>query len=194
MKILLNITFLIIVSSCSWNPEINESHKKLNDVMHKSQSTIDSTINEIDGITENLDGGTNAFEIDSMAYYKEVNLDNNSDVEIDSLIKIWTWNENILHPEISRIKNFIFSKEFLFQDWGIYSGTNFKFMLSIDEKLIKPQNLELIYTINYDSLRIFSQADYLDGIDRGIITHLTKDSLVIEWSTNDRGVYYSKNK
>jgi hypothetical protein len=62
----------------------------------------------------------------------------------------------------------------------------YSFSLSIDEAYLRPENLELVYTINYDSLRMFSQADnFISGIERGRIAQHNKDSMVIYWGENE---------
>ncbi len=119
--------------------------------------------------------------------------------EMEELIKKWTWNEKITRPLKSSISNAIFSYELLLTTWT-WSGYNENQpVLTFKKDSLKIYGEEkYIYTINYDSLRIFTSYDHPgDGFTRGTITKLTKDSLIIKWSTdeNDISKYVSiKNK
>lgn len=65
MKKLLFTLIILILTSCAENAEIKESNKKLDEILNKSQLTIDSAINEIDGVMKDLDGKFEKFERDS---------------------------------------------------------------------------------------------------------------------------------
>lgn len=170
MKIAFIAIILLHFLSCTENAEFIKPSQEL-DTISTNQSIIEN--------------GTNQMESEKV--------NEKDSIEMDSLIKLWTWNEIIAHPKSSSINNFLFSTSELFQDWGDYYSDEFNFRFSIDEAYLRLENLELVYTINFDSLRIFSQAENLtNGIDRGIITHLDKDSMVIVWSDNEKGVYYSR--
>ena len=106
----------------------------------------------------------------------------------EELLEMWTWGEHIEQPNKSSIKNFVYSKELLYQQWKFPEGNEPRIEFTAEFFDIKSE--KCVYTINYDSLRIFTSADHPGGgIDRGIITYLTEDSLVIHWSTQDTNVY-----
>ncbi len=117
-------------------------------------------------------------------------LKTNESKEMDELIKKWNWNETISTPEKSKITNFKFSSELLFKSWTWSEGKNKKPAFTIDKISFNPDELKYIYTINHDSLRIFTSYEQPgDGFERGIITKLTEDSLIIKWSTGETDKY-----
>ncbi len=111
--------------------------------------------------------------------------------EIEDLIKKWTWNDKITKPSKSTISNSKISTDLLYTTWtwGEGNENDSVFTFQRDFLHIHDEN-KYIYTINYDSLRIFtSYGEPGDGFTRGIITKLTKDSLIIKWSTDDINKY-----
>lgn len=115
----------------------------------------------------------------------------------DSLIKKWTWGDKMTKPLKSSISNAKFSSDFIFKTW-IWSDDNENLPVLTFKKdsLSIHREKKYAYTINYDSLRIFTSYERPgDGFTRGIITKLTKDSLIIKWSTDDINKYVPlKNK
>jgi hypothetical protein len=101
----------------------------------------------------------------------------------------WNWNERLAPPEKSEIKEFKYTFELLFKSWTWSYGDKSKPAFTIDKSVFKADSSRFKYTITNDSIRIFTNAEYGDGIDRGIITKLTEDSLVINWSTGDINRY-----
>ncbi len=115
-----------------------------------------------------------------------LNKKNEADIkEYDSGNDKWNWNETVLPPKKSEIKGFKYNTESLFKSWAWNDGNKSEPAFTIDETTFKTDSSEFKYSINTDSIRIFTNYEYGDGIDRGIITKLTKDSLVIIWSTGD---------
>jgi len=111
--------------------------------------------------------------------------------EIEELIKKWTWNDKIVKPSKSSISSTKISSDLLFKTWTWSDGdeNDSVFTFHRDYLTIHDEN-NYIYTINQDSLRIFtSYGEPGDGFTRGIITKLTKDSLIIMWSTDDVNEY-----
>ena len=139
-------------------------------------------------------------EIMSLDTLKDISTANESESEMDiltdgELMAKWTWGEGseIVTPERSSINNFPFSSEIFLNKWK-YSEDE-KPILEFTSDSMDVFYTKYIYTINQDSIRIFTKADHPGGgIDRGIITKLTKDSLLIEWSTDDRSVYVRYNE
>jgi hypothetical protein len=99
------------------------------------------------------------------------------------------WNETLVRPEVSRIENFKYSTNDLFQTWTWSSGGLVDSAFSINKNAFRPNEEEYKYTIHNDSIRIFTQYEYGDGIERGIITKLTQDSLVINFSDGGTAKY-----
>lgn len=109
---------------------------------------------------------------------------------MEELIKKWNWSETISIPEKSKITNSKFASEFLFKSWTWNDGENKKPAFTIDKTSFNSNELKYIYTLNYDSLRIFTSYEHPgDGIERGIIAKLTEDSLIIKWSTDEIDKY-----
>ena len=117
--------------------------------------------------------------------------ENLSDEEL--MIK-WTWgdNLNVSKPISSYINNPTFNPELLIGKW-MYPEDD-KPILEFRKDSLNVFFERHIYTINSDSLRIYTNADHPGGgIDRGILKKLTKDSLLIEWSTDDMNLYLRFN-
>lgn len=101
----------------------------------------------------------------------------------------WNWNEKLTPPEKSEINEFKYTAKLLFKSWTWSDGDKSKPAFTIDETAFKTDSSEFKYTINNDSIRIFTNYEYGDGVDRGIIAKLTVDSLIINWSTGDINRY-----
>jgi len=113
-----------------------------------------------------------------------------SDIE---LIKKWTWKEKITCPKISSISNSTFPSRLLLKEW--YIPKDDLPILKITKDSFNVYHQKFVYTVNFDSIRIFTKADHPgDGVDRGIITLINEDSLIIEWSTDDKNIYLTNNK
>ena len=105
--------------------------------------------------------------------------------EDEELIKKWTWNETLSTPEKSSINNMTFPQELLLKTWTTNLGESPIFTFNKDSLIIYNEK-NYIYSVNFDSLRIFTSYDHPgDGIERGIISKLTKDSLIIVWTSDD---------
>lgn len=109
----------------------------------------------------------------------------------EELIKKWTWNDKLSKPLKSSISNSEISSNLLFKTWTWADNTEKQPVLTFKKDSLNIHaEKKYIYTINFDSLRIFTSYDHSgDGFTRGIITKLTKDSLVIKWSTEDVNKY-----
>ena len=121
----------------------------------------------------------------------------NEEEEKGELTNKWTWNDNIVNPMQSSITNAKFSKELLFKTWTRSDDNENQPALTFKKDSVDiPGEKKYIYTINHDSLRIFTSYDHSgDGFTGGIITMLTKDSLIIRWSSDDINKYIPiKNK
>ncbi len=119
------------------------------------------------------------------------------DKEMESLIKKWTWNDKKTSPLKSSISNAKFSYDLLLKTWTWSDDNENLPVLSFKKDSLNIHGeKKYIYSVNHDSLRIFTSYDHPgDGFTRGIITKLTKDSLVIKWSTDDMNKYVPvKNK
>jgi hypothetical protein len=112
------------------------------------------------------------------------------DKEMEELIKKWTWNDKITRPLKSSISNAKYSSALLFKTWTWSDENENKAVLTFGKDSLNIHGeKKYIYTVNYDSLRIFTSYDHPgDGFTRGIITKLTKDSLIIKWSTDDNDI------
>jgi hypothetical protein len=107
----------------------------------------------------------------------------------------WAWGEDneVTRPTKSSISDFSYPKELLLRKWG-RSGDNMKVMA------FTPSHLDVfdekyIYKISHDSLWVFTGADHPNGgVDGGIVTKLTQDSLIVAWSTGDIDTYVVGNK
>ena len=111
-----------------------------------------------------------------------------SETEIDSLeylIEKWTWGEELEDPDSSSISNFPFSTDHLFKTWTSSSFDTTDSILTFDKDFvtIHTENTKYKYTINYDSLRIFTSYEIV-GAERtkGIIQELKEDKMLIFWS------------
>lgn len=110
------------------------------------------------------------------------------EAEVDSLdyfIKKWTWAEELEDPDSSSIENFPFDDKHLFQTW---TSSNFEPTDSIltfhkDFVTIHTDNRKYRYTIDYDSLRIFTSYEIVGAKrTKGIIQELNEDTMLIFWS------------
>ena len=111
------------------------------------------------------------------------------------LMDEWTWGEgpNAIPAKKSSIQNFPYSSNLLLHKWKF--GDDQKPILEFTDDSMNVYIAKYIYTIKFDSLRVYTQAEHPNGgINRGIITKLTKDTLVVEWSTNDRDIYITYNE
>lgn len=115
----------------------------------------------------------------------------NNEEEIEALKRKWTWNEKIAAPLKSSVSNTKFQPDLLFKKWTLSDVGENKPVLTFKKDSINIEGeRKYIYTVNYDSLRIFTAYNHPgDGFTRGIITKLTKDSLIIKWSTDDINKY-----
>ncbi len=138
---------------------------------------------------------SDSVEVDTVEHITIEQKETPSEQEIDltdeELIEKWTWKEGVEidFPEKSSIQHFTYPESLLLKKWK-YPG---------DEDPIlefTPDSLNVfwdtyLYTLSHDSLWIYTKADHTGGVDRGIISMVTEDSLVIEWSTDDRNTYVS---
>lgn len=121
----------------------------------------------------------------------QVNVVNAVDSELDSLTRDWTWDEQIEEPTKSLISNFSFDKKYLFQAWGNKEDKT-SILFEFDAIAFCSNELNYKYTLHHDSLRIFTKQDILDGVERGIVKFLNKDSLIIQWSNTEKtSAFYS---
>jgi len=100
------------------------------------------------------------------------------------------WGEDGKDPRPTKsfIRNFPFDKSLLLQKWKFPEYDQAIFEFNVDS--FNEYDLCHIYSVNHDSIRIYTRAERSGGgVFRGIIRHLTKDSLVIEWSANSKNVY-----
>lgn len=144
---------------------------------------------------------SNSFDSDTIYYSKDAiptNTlgDNSNEFEMDSLLRQWTWGDKIKRPLKSSITNFKYPSTLILNTWTF--GDHYEnlpvFTFQKDSINFHGEG-KYIYSINFDSFRIFTNYDHPgDGITRGIITKLTKDSLKIKWSTDDIDSYVSINK
>lgn len=177
------IFYFLFLMSCNSNE--NEVTFFQNDAVNDSLK-INNSANTNFNLISNIDDTSNT-------YCKTKS--NNYEIEnIDSLQTLWMWNEKsskaIQHSEI---KSFKYSKKDLFKKWGWLNTKNKKveYIFSFDEKEYSWNGNSYFYKIKYDSVWIYTNSDILDGVDRGIISKLTQDSLAILWSTGDCDLYFA---
>ena len=117
------------------------------------------------------------------------------DTSIVELIKKWTWNDRPDKPSKSSITNATFPINRLLRTWTMSDGRrSIEAMTFENDSVSIHGEKKYIYTISHDSLRIFTSYERPgDGYSRGIIAKLTKDTLTIEWSTDDMNIYVAKS-
>jgi len=116
------------------------------------------------------------------------------EVEENSIIMQERWNETLVRPDVSSIVDFKYLTEDLFQTWTFAIGGLADSSFSIDKDAFRPSGQTFMYTINQDSIRIFNDSDQGDGVDRGVINKLSKDSLIIDFSDGgiDKYIHFRK--
>jgi hypothetical protein len=138
-------------------------------------------VSGVDGVTDTVvAGGQTAHSVQVAG-----------DEGVNELVKKWTWGDTIHRAVKSSISRANFPHELLLRSWAQSEDINggVAFTVGMDSLDI-PGEGRYIYTVAHDSLRVFTSYDHPgDGFTRGIITRLTKDSLVIEWSTGDSNGY-----
>ena len=172
-KIIISVLFFTLVS-CSTSPtEIKREEPK--NLTEDADSIVELKIEDLNKPTE------------------QINQYNEDTLTDEELLKKWTWGDKISKPTKSSIANTNFNNNLLLKEWSIPGDE--KPILQITQKYFDVYDQQFIYTVNYDSIRIFTNADHPGGgVDRGIITLINEDSLTIEWSTDDKNTYISNNK
>jgi hypothetical protein len=172
-KIIISVLFLTLVSCSTFPTKIKrEEPKNLTEV---ADSIVELEIEDINKPIE------------------QINQNNEETLSDEELLKKWTWGDKISKPTKSSITNTNFNNNLLLKEWS-YPGDE-KPILQISQKYFDVYYQQFIYTVNYDTIRIFTNADHPGGgVNRGIITFINDDSLTIEWSTDDKNTYISNKK
>ena len=160
----MNIKLLFIISTIFFSCSNVKEQLEKNDLIEKTEN-----VKELEIIQESLE------------------------LSDEELIAKWTWNESITTPSKSNIQNCLFESRHLLQQW-CFPNEN-KPIFEFTKDYFNEIHNKYIYTLQSDSLRIFTLSDQLkNGVDRGIISKLTSDSLIIEWSTGDSNKYVAFHK
>ena len=119
--------------------------------------------------------------------FEPTQTNNNDDTDLKDYLEKSTWGETIKPPRESTFRNFPYSQNMLFQSWFLEEDLRNEaiFIFSKDSVKISGET-SYLYTINHDSLRIFTKYEQLgDGYIRGIITNLDSNNLEILFSDGE---------
>jgi hypothetical protein len=185
LKMIIYTTLLILnLAMVTVSCENDQIEKEVNHKIIENEKRVKSVAVQDYYMDPNETDGGNEYQSETK---------NNDSISDEELIRKWTWNEEIKKPCKSSISHTTFEPNLLLKEWSLQG--DIKPTLQITEEYFVVIDLQFVYTVNYDSIRIFTDADHPGGgIERGIIKLINEDTLIIQWSTDDQNTYISSGK